>query len=358
MTLHERAMSRRERLDRGGIPAADLAPGVRESLARVDGLGPLAALVFGTVTLNGINPTPVSITTDTPAIIVGTEEEPFALENGLTLIVDPDGDGNDTVTFAATRGTSAGATSPSTNISGGTDNKFLVSVDGSGPQEIALTLTGLTSGAAIATAIQQAIRALEGDEFDAVTCVYGSTKYTITSGTAGTGSSVVVTDAPAANLADDLKLGTANGGTETAGTGDAANIAAASAEEVAAAISEKAEGWSAVAAEGVLVIQSDTEGIASSLAVAEASTADEVLGLAGTAYGAQGLGGPSDMANSTYAVLLSLNDTAKADHVSLSATDRTTSGFAIVVDTDASEADVDVLVLGTAEPDPEPEEEE
>lgn len=319
------------------------------TIAQMDALhAKVAGILAGKVTLNGVNPTPVAFGVDTPATIAGTEEEPFVLEDGFTLIVDPDGDGDDTVTFAATAGTSVSGADPATDISEETDSKLLVSVDGSDPEEIDLAPLGtLTTGVLIAAAIETAVQALEG-VFAGVTCTFADGVYTLTSGTAGTGSAVVVTDAPNSNIAEELKLGAANGGTETAGTGDAENIAAATAEEVAAAITEKADGWHATAADGVVSILSDAEGIASSLEVNSESTADTVLGLTGEAHGAQGLGFDTDMADDDYQVLLTLNDTAKADHVTLSATDRTESGFNIIADADASEADVDVLVVGTA----------
>lgn len=338
-----------DNLDGSYVLRLQAADGSYTDLASAFGdLNRMRGILAGKVTLNGVNPTAVTMTADAPAAIAGTEEEPFLLEDGFTLIVDPDEAGDDTVTFEATAGTSVSGASPSTNISGGPGTKFRISVDGGVAQEVTLTLTGLTTGAAIATAIQTAIRALEGDEFDAVTCGFADGLYTITSGSKGTGSSVVIAPGSSLDVAAALKLGAANDGTETPGSGDAANIATATAEEVAAAITEKADGWKATAADGVVTILSATDGIASSLEVNTDSDADTVLGLTGEAHGAQGLGFDTDMADDGYQVLLTLNDTAKADHVTLSATDRTKSGFNIVADTDASEADVDVLVVGTA----------
>jgi hypothetical protein len=317
------------------------------TVAQMDALhAKVAGVLSAKVKLNGFNPTPVAFRADTAAAIAGTQEEPFTLGNGFTLIVNPNGAGDDTVTFAASAGTSVSGASPSTDISSGPGAKFHISVDGSAAKEVTLTLAGLNTGAAIASAIQTAVRALEGTEFSAVACAYSNSVYTITSASGGTGSSVVITPGSSLDVSAALKLGKANGGTETQGTGDAVNIAAATAEEVAAAITAKATGWHATAADGAVTIFSEVEGIASSLVVNSSSTADEVLGITAGEYGAQGLGFDSDMADDGYQVLLTLNDTAKADHVTLSATDRTKSGFNIVADTDASEADVDVLVIG------------
>lgn len=317
------------------------------TVAQMDALhAKVAGVLSAKVKLNGFNPTPVAFRADTAAAIAGTQEEPFTLGNGFTLIVNPNGAGDDTVTFAASAGTSVSGASPSTDISSGPGAKFHISVDGSAAKEVTLTLAGLNTGAAIASAIQTAVRALEGTEFDAVTCGFADGLYTITSGSEGTGSSVVITPGSSLDVSAALKLGKANGGTETQGTGDAVNIAAATAEEVAAAITAKATGWHATAADGAVTIFSEVEGIASSLVVNSSSTADEVLGITAGEYGAQGLGFDSDMADDDYQVFVALNDTAKANHVSLSVTGRTTSGFNIVAYSDASKADVDVLVIG------------
>ncbi len=130
---------------------------------------------------------------------------------------------------SATTYTYTGALSTAgTSVSGGTPAltatalNFSVNIDGDGAQAIVVDDAGTHTGAAVASAIQVAIRALTAnsefnqDSIDAVTCVY-TTVYTITSGAiAGNGqaSSVVVTGAGALTL----KLGVANGGTETAGT--------------------------------------------------------------------------------------------------------------------------------------------
>jgi hypothetical protein len=302
----------------------------------------------GKVKLTGGSLTPVAFKDDSAASILGTEEGPFALDHGNTLIVNPDGNGNDTITFAATAGTSVSAASPSTDISGATDNKLLISVDGSDPEEIELAVAELSSGAAIATALQNAIQALTG-VFAAVTVDYNVSatgKYTIKSGTKGTGSSVIITDAPNGNIAEELKLGVANEGVETAGMGDAVNIGAATAEEVAAAINEDATGWHAEAVGDKVRIVSDTEGQGSSLVVDASSTADTVLGITGSGYGAQGLGYETDMADDEYKVSAVLNGATTISGRCLSANDRTAAGFNLVCETTAATDDVDLVIFG------------
>src|SRR5215207_3198341 len=53
-----------------------------------------------------------------------------------------------------TQGSSISAATPSTDISGGSNTKFNISVDGGTVTEITLVLTGLNSGANIAAGLQ------------------------------------------------------------------------------------------------------------------------------------------------------------------------------------------------------------
>jgi len=114
-----------------------------------------------------------------------------------------------------------GAVNPSVDISGGTDTSFNILADSeSTAQTVTLTVAGLNSGATIAAAMQVAIRAL-GGAYSAVTVTYEGAPvtdyYLITSGTTGASSAITITDATTANVADDLKIAVANGGTSTAG---------------------------------------------------------------------------------------------------------------------------------------------
>jgi len=90
--------------------------------------------------------------------------------------------------------------------------------------DVTLTLTGLTTGDAIATELETQINAalVAGGQDGRVWVEFVSADdhYEVNSQKTGTTSAVVITDATANNVADDLKLGTANGGTETAGTDD------------------------------------------------------------------------------------------------------------------------------------------
>lgn len=121
----------------------------------------------------------------------------------------------------ALQGYSQSAASPSTNITALANNELLIDLNGSGLTEIALTLAGLTSGAAIATQIQTQIRAVDLDDygFDEVTVTYTSSVYTITSGRYGEDSSVKISfEETNKAVAQNLKLSPAYGGVEKTGS--------------------------------------------------------------------------------------------------------------------------------------------
>jgi len=114
-----------------------------------------------------------------------------------------------------------GGANPSIDISGGTDTSFNIKADSESTAHlITLTVAGLNSGVAIASAMQTAIRAL-GGAYTSVTVSYEGAPdtdyYLITSGTTGAASAITITDATSNNLADNLKIAVANGGTSTAG---------------------------------------------------------------------------------------------------------------------------------------------
>lgn len=131
-------------------------------------------------------------------------------------------------TFSAprigTQGSSIGDAGADTDISGGTDNAFKIAVDGGLVVDVVLTLAGLTTGAAIATELESKINAaLAAASQDARVWTkfdIADDHYEIYSQTTGDETSVVITNATANNVADDLKIGVANGGTEAVGTDD------------------------------------------------------------------------------------------------------------------------------------------
>lgn len=124
-----------------------------------------------------------------------------------------------------TQGSSIGAAAASTDLSAGTDSSLDVAVDGGTVVTAVLTgLAGLTTGALIEAELESAINtALIADGQDARVWVFydvADDHYEVYSQKTGLATSVVITDAGALNVADDLNLGVANGGTEAAGTDD------------------------------------------------------------------------------------------------------------------------------------------
>ena len=105
---------------------------------------------------------------------------------------------------------------PSTDLSGGTDNTFQIAVGGDAAETVTLDESACTTGALTAAEMQTKIQALGGNK-TAVTVSYSAYRYTIRRVVTDSAESwdVVITDGVANNAADDLKIGIANGGTET-----------------------------------------------------------------------------------------------------------------------------------------------
>lgn len=118
------------------------------------------------------------------------------------------------------KGYSLSGVSASEDISAETTNRIEVSIDTAPFFEIALTLAGLTSGAAIATELQTKIRAIGTGGFKFVTVTFnaGDASYEITSGTFGWSSRVCVrAKVDSEEIAVALKLSPEWGGTEYVG---------------------------------------------------------------------------------------------------------------------------------------------
>ena len=301
----------------------------------------------GTITLSGANPTPVSFGEDAAAFMLGGEAAPFDLStNGLTFVVTVDST-EDTATFNCAAGTSVSGETPAVDITGEVDTKFMISVDGDEAEEVTLDKAGKDDGTKIATEMQTKIRALGGNKA-AVTVALVEGEYVITSGTKGTGSSVVITPAASGSITEELKIGVLGGGIETAGTGDFVNAAAATADEVIAVLTADLGDIVATAADGAVKITAATATVgADSSIVIGAGTANNVLGFTqGAAIsGAQGLGYETDMADASYVVLPVLTG-ATATDLGLSITAKTAAGFNVVCETAASTAAVDLLIVG------------
>ncbi|MEQ8176649.1 MAG: flagellar hook-associated protein FlgL [Syntrophomonadaceae bacterium] len=125
------------------------------------------------------------------------------------------------------QGQSISGTSASTDISGlpaSPPPSFQIQVDGDATvHTITMNPLGppaLNNGTDIATAMQTAINAIvqPGYDYAGVTVTYDAVNgYIISSASTGINSGVQITSAPDGDVADDLKLGIANGGTENAG---------------------------------------------------------------------------------------------------------------------------------------------
>lgn len=112
-----------------------------------------------------------------------------------------------------TAGTAGPPPTPGTSVSGAAastnppadQRRFLVNLNNDGPQEVRLSPTPAT-GADVAAAIQAAVRAMTANNatlqpaYNGFTCAFAANAYTLTSGTTGTTSSVVVTNSPAAPI--------------------------------------------------------------------------------------------------------------------------------------------------------------
>ena len=307
----------------GGIPGTDLDATAQAKLAQAAaamvGGAAVTAIRIGEIQLNGHGITPVAFKSSTSAYLVGSADGSAGFNfvaNGKTFIARADEDGGDTTaTFAFTYGKHTGGGTASTDISTGEDNKLNVAVDadvGVTSHEIALTLAGLISGAAIATEITAKIQAI-GGIYAAVVCTFSVDHYVITSGTAGTGSKVRVTDAATDSIANELDLGTDNGGTNTDGTGDGANMVAVTLQEVVNKLNTAfAAKFIASIDNGKYVkLTSTTTGKDSRLLISN-GTANAILGFTNTQadYGMQGLGNVTDMNGATYIVMVGMVKTA------------------------------------------------
>lgn len=150
---------------------------------------------------------------------------PFATMNDLTAISGgsyraPIPEASDLPGDVASEGVSISSGTTITDITGVSDTKFDISVDGEAPAvEVTLDNSGKNTGNLIATELQTKINAASANS---VTVSYLSTsnRYYIMSDATGSSSSVVITDAAADSIADELKLGETYGGIEETGVDD------------------------------------------------------------------------------------------------------------------------------------------
>lgn len=120
-------------------------------------------------------------------------------------------------------GRSVSAISPATDISSGTDNKFDITINGDGPHTVTLyDWQVLKNGNDIARSIERSVSGVVANDpennlaFRQFQCAFQDGRYVLVSGLQGDSSEVVVSDSGSDNVADDLNIGIANGGTEDA----------------------------------------------------------------------------------------------------------------------------------------------
>ena len=133
------------------------------------------------------------------------------------------------------KGFSVSDENASEDISGLAGNEFYVSADGRDVRLVTLTLAGLTTGTAIAAALQTAIRAVDDGSgyFEDVTVVFSSTtkQYTIESSRYGREASIELGYEPGKQqVLRALKLMPEFGGTEGCGAFDHAGAQALAVE--------------------------------------------------------------------------------------------------------------------------------
>lgn len=225
----------------------------------------------------------------TAAVKTSPNTGPHTFESGMTLNVSVDGGEAQTVSFGGTAGYATSAAGPTWNLSGG--GTLIFTRDGAepgGPGDVTVTFANedfVDASAATATEIAAKIGAHPsfGGSSWFVQTVDGDTKVRVFSGTEGSSSAVAVGGTFAATLSF----------TPTAGTGFAADIAAATSDEVAARLDDVLTGASAAASMGgVMAITSATRGTGSSIEVSAGATAT-MLGFSATP--AVGTGNVSDI---------------------------------------------------------------
>ncbi len=336
----------------GGMTSGDMSAAVQASLAAADAaLASSAAysdLKAGTIQLNGVNPSHVNFGAASAAVLTGTNAQTFNMAtDGLTLIVNTDGAGDDTATFNCAAGYLTGGNSCATDMTTSVDTKFKIAVDGGAYSTVTCDWVAgsCDSGAEIATEMQTKIQAL-GGAFAAVTVSFvGGNHLLVTSGTKGTGSSVAMDHAADHDCLDELDLGT--NAVATAGTGDFVNAAVATAAEVVAVLNADLGGLDAsVDGSNHVVITSKTTGRTSSLVVNAGSTADTILGITGSAYGGQGLGYAAGMSDTNYRVSLVLVDDTSPGSNNLGIANKTASGFDVYCETSGATEHVDIVAIG------------
>jgi len=193
----------------------------------------------------------------------------YMLENDDELLLEVDVVDQYSVVFACTVGTLESGTRPFTRLLSAT-SEILISLNGSTsyPIEIGMQLTSEE----IAEKIQLEVRKQAPTDiklraaFLGFTCVHNGLKYVLTSGTQGTGSSVLVSTSGTDTTAENLKLTSGEGAIATAGTGDFVNNKFVTPLEVKTKI-DSVIAYVADASTNHLKLYSTNEGVDSSIKV-------------------------------------------------------------------------------------------
>jgi len=156
-----------------------------------------AAYPWGEADLNNIGTTTVIVSGTYSGGAASLSMYEIKLANGTP----------DTYSYRSCTGGKWSAWSSVENIMSGS---FKLALDTGAASVVTFNYAGLVAGATIASAIQTAIQALGGD-YTAMTCAFGGGNYTITHAS----KQPVVTPATRNTVDVTLKLGVANGGTET-----------------------------------------------------------------------------------------------------------------------------------------------
>lgn len=322
-------------------------------------------ILRGKATLTGATSgiTEVVFGVATPGVKMSSNAAPFDLTGvgaAGTIVINPDGDGEQTATIDATAGNHVGAVGASIDMSAVAEDKFNISVDGGAPVEVECDFIGETcdTGNKIATEMQTKIQAALGGVLVTVAfSAVGGNHYVITSPTLGKNSAIEITPADDHDCTEELFLGTANGGVDTAGTGDVADLSAVTADEIIAVCTDDMAGLTVTEGigddAGKIVFTSDSTGGASSILVGN-GTYNAVIGLTNTEvdYGAAGLGYDGvtleHSGDDEYDVYLTKVGVAQADLGAddLGVLNKAAGGFNIVCETAASSYQVDVVVIG------------
>lgn len=210
----------------GDNPSTNPPADQRKFLINLDGDGAQEVTISPTATTGA--DVAASIQAAVRALRASTATHQAAYDKFTCVFTAPNyiltsGSQGPTSTVAVTNSTATGI-----RLAAGTF-RFVIRVNGDGPHEIVLN-GPLNDGAAIAGAIQTAVgavvpkRAANAAAFSGFTASYvntqgaGNPSFLLTSGAAGAGSSVAVTDAVNQNVAKTFGLGLTNGGREVNGS--------------------------------------------------------------------------------------------------------------------------------------------